>query len=190
MLCSEGIMPDAATCRFCGVEQRAGAILHYPGLTQEIDEQYVRQLLVQIIARMRMNKNIDHTHQEIMHALHIKESELAQEMTRLSHSFCPSWEQELPRSSWEMRLIEADEPCRLTQYAAIRNMLEQASLLAGCDRLEQANLLVSFAAFLAREKDTDEFLSDFMWAECLATHANLFRLRQQGSETHKTTGST
>jgi tetratricopeptide (TPR) repeat protein len=160
-------MSDCERCRFCQSQLPEGPFLAQDEVAlPPVDEPYLRQLILQIAARVKMNNAFSEPHQQLIDANKVTDDDVSQEMLRLSNSFCPSWEEELPSTGWETQLIAASEPHKKTQYGVIRNILEQADRLSSHDRLNEAQELTQFAANLISQKETDEFLCDFMLAEC------------------------
>ncbi|HEY9775350.1 MAG TPA: hypothetical protein V6C81_16405 [Planktothrix sp.] len=172
--CGAHVIKQVLSCRFCSALMPDGEMP--PPEKNNVDEGFIRALLLQIIARIRMNNmqlSVQHhsrlveAHKRLMPKYTISDGEVTQEMIRLSNLFCPSWEDELPKTDWETKLIAADEPYKRTQYGVIRNILVHVKACALHSRFDEADQLLNFAANLSKEKDTDEFLADFMFAECI-----------------------
>ncbi|MGH9548455.1 MAG: hypothetical protein ACRD3W_03730, partial [Terriglobales bacterium] len=76
-----------------------------------------------------------------------------------------SYEEEFPLTTWEQELIAAGEPHKRTQFGTIRNMVVLARSCRYNSMEAEHELIVRSALALARSKQTDDFIRDFILAE-------------------------
>jgi len=184
--CAEFVLPQSDCCRYCGTAP-TGAFARADELKPEVDERFLRLMVLHIAASARLESLSVPLLDEAIASNGISESEIALELGRLSSSFCPSYEQELPFTTWENKLLAAEQVHHRTQFGAVRNMVELAKACRLHQRFDEAHALLKFVSSVIFRQETDQFLRDFMLAEWSREQAILTRVSPP-SDTGETGG--